>query len=78
MLSKLQNSQEVVQDSIGKYHYSAIIIVKKVTIIMINMAMKLINFSEPMIFNVLYYHSEAYYNRFTALITSLIGHMTSL
>jgi hypothetical protein len=28
MLSKLKDSQEIVQDSIGKYHYSAIITVK--------------------------------------------------
>jgi hypothetical protein len=56
MLSKLKSSRKVLQDSIGKYHYSTIITVKKVIIIMINMAMKLINFTEPIVEIVLYYH----------------------
>jgi hypothetical protein len=45
-LSKLKSSQRVLQDSFGKYHYSTIITVKIVIIIMINMAMKLINITE--------------------------------
>jgi hypothetical protein len=78
MSSKLKNSQEVVQDSIGKYYYSAIIIVKKVTIIMINMATKLINFTEPIVEIVLSRHNKEYFDRFTAFVTLLINHMTLL
>jgi hypothetical protein len=78
MLSKLLDPQKVIQDSIGKYHYSAIITVKKMTIIMINMAMRLINFTEAMVKIVLFYHDIEHFNRFTALITLLIGHLTSL
>jgi hypothetical protein len=49
ILSKLLYSWKTILDSIEKYQYSAIITVKKVIMIMINMAMKLINFTEPMI-----------------------------
>ena len=39
MLPNLKSSRKVSQDTIGEYHYSTIITVKKVIIIMINMAM---------------------------------------
>jgi hypothetical protein len=54
-LSKLESSQRVLQDSFGKYHCSTIITVKIVIIIMINMAMKLINITEPTIRIILYH-----------------------
>jgi hypothetical protein len=45
---------------------------------MINMAMKLINSTEPMVVIVLCHHIKEYFDRFTAFVTLLINHMTSL
>jgi hypothetical protein len=45
---------------------------------MINMAMRLINFTQRMVEIVLYRHDKEYFNQLTAWITLLIGHLTSL